>query len=303
MNDTQAGGSVAVARRIEIGDCGIHVTVHRGTRRQDEDRPALVCLHGGPGIDGAGLRLMFSELADVADVIVPDQRGHGRSDLSTPDRWDLDTWADDLAAVIGELRLARPIVLGLSFGGWVAIRHASRHPRQAGGLIVAAMTPRLPAPQQIADRMGALAGAAAAHAWLRAHAQPSEQATAEMQRLCMPLMARRPPSPALAAVRATQRHTPQVNEHFTPQFQKLDLTGELRTVACSTLVILGELDPFVTEEVVASTADSLPADGRLVMVPDAAHDLFADAPDRLLREVRRFAVGPEADDSARVTRS
>src|ERR1051326_8970662 len=132
------------------------------------------------------------------------------------------------------------------------------------------------------------AGPAAEQAWLRVHTHPSEQSTAEMQRLCMPLMARRPPSPALAAVRATQRQTPQVNEHFTPQFQKLDLTPELRTVACPTLIILGELDPLLTEETIASTAESLPTDGRLITVPYAAHDLFADAPDTLLHEVRRF---------------
>jgi pimeloyl-ACP methyl ester carboxylesterase len=297
MNEIKTGASVEVARRVEIGDCGIHVTVHRRVRRQGGAGRALVCVHGGPGIDGSGLRLMFSDLADVADVVVPDQRGHGLSDLSTPDRWDLDTWADDLAVVIGELRLTRPVVLGISFGGWVAIRHAVRHPRQASGLIVAAMTPRLPAPEQIARRMGALAGPAAEQAWLRVHAQPGDQATAEMQRLCMPLMARRPPSPALAAVRATQRHTPLVNEHFTPQFQKLDLTGELRAVACPTLLILGALDPFVTGEVIASTVESLPADGRLIIVPDAAHDLFADAPGRLLDEVRRFVAGPEAQSS------
>jgi pimeloyl-ACP methyl ester carboxylesterase len=288
MNDTTTGGSDEVARRIEIDDCGLHVTVHRGVRRADESRRALVCLHGGPGIDGSGVRLMLRDVADVADVVVPDQRGHGLSDLSTPATWNLDTWADDLAAVIDSLRLARPIVLGISFGGWVAIRHASRHPGQASGLIVAAMTPRLPTAEQIAHRMGALAGAAAEQAWLRVHAQPSGLATAEMQRLCMPLMARRLPSAALAAVRATQRHTPQVNEHFTPQFQELDLTGELRAVACPTLVILGDLDPFVTDEVVAATVESLPADGRLITVADAAHDLFADAPDRLLSEVRRF---------------
>src|SRR5580693_8629538 len=131
MNDAEAGGSVEVARRIEVGDCGIHVTVHRGVPRQAGSGRSLVCVHGGPGIDGSGLRLMFSDLADAADVIVPDQRGHGLSDLSTPERWELDTWADDLAAVIEELHLARPAVLGISFGGWVAIRHASRHPQQA----------------------------------------------------------------------------------------------------------------------------------------------------------------------------
>jgi pimeloyl-ACP methyl ester carboxylesterase len=53
----------------------------------------------------------------------------------------------------------------------------------------------------------------------------------------------------------------------------------------------------VTEEVVASTVEALPADGRLIIVPDAAHDLFADAPDRLLHEVRRFVAEPEAENS------
>jgi pimeloyl-ACP methyl ester carboxylesterase len=46
----------------------------------------------------------------------------------------------------------------------------------------------------------------------------------------------------------------------------------------------------VTEEVIASTVESLPADGRLITVPDAAHDLFADAPERLLHEVRGFVA-------------
>ena len=236
---------------------------------------------------------MFSDLTDIADVIVPDQRGHGLSDLSTPDMWNLDTWADDLAAVIDELGPVRPVVFGISFGGWVAIRHSFRHPQQTAGLIVASTTPRLPTVEQVARRMGVMGGAAAEQAWLRVHAEPSE-AAAQMEELCMPLMARRPPSPALAAVRATQRYTPQVNDHFTPQFQKLDLTDELRTAACPTLVIVGELDPLLTEEVVASTAASLPANGRLVTIPDAAHDLFADAPDRLLHEVRRFLTEPEA---------
>ncbi|MBW8806766.1 MAG: alpha/beta hydrolase [Catenulisporales bacterium] len=72
------------------------------------------------------------------------------------------------------------------------------------------------------------------------------------------------------------------------------MTGELRTVACPTLVIVGDLDPLLTEEVVALTAESLPPDGRLITVPDAAHDLFADAPDLLLHEVRRFVIETEA---------
>jgi hypothetical protein len=101
------------------------------------------------------------------------------------------------------------------------------------------MTPRLPTVEQVARRMGEMAGSAAGQAWLRLHAEPGEEAAAEVRRLCMPLMSRREASPGLAAVRAPQRRTPQVSDHFTPRFQELDLTGELRTVACPVLVILG----------------------------------------------------------------
>lgn len=275
--------------RIEADGCGIHVTVQRGAVRQDgSERRALICLHGGPGVEGSGQRLIFSELTDVVDVVVPDQRGHGLSDLSTPDLWNLDRWADDVAAVIDELGLVRPVVFGISFGGWVALHHAFRHPRQAAGLIISSTTPRLPTIEQVAHRMGALGGEAAEQAWLSVHAEASEQAVARMQEACMPLMALRPPSPALAAVRATQRLTPQVNEHFTPQFQLLDLTDELRTVVVPTLLMVGEHDPLLTEEVIAAAGEALPDGGRLVVVPDAAHDLFADAPEVLVGEVRRF---------------
>ncbi|MBS2533207.1 alpha/beta hydrolase [Catenulispora sp. NF23] len=278
------------AHTIRVDGTGIYVTVHSAAGRPPGSGRALVCLHGGPGIDGSGQRLMLSALADVADVVVPDQRGHGLSDPSTPDKWELDTWADDVAAIIDELGLDRPVVYGISFGGWVAIRHAARHPRQTGGLIVASMTPRVPSPEEIARRMGTLAGPAAEQAWLRAHYRPSTEAVEEMQRLCLPLMARRQPSPALAAVRAAQWFSPQLDAHFTPQYEILDLTPDLRGVAVPTLVILGELDPFVTAEAIAATAEALPAKGRLVTLPDVAHDLFADAPDTLLREVRDFVV-------------
>ncbi|MEY9932272.1 proline-specific peptidase [Catenulispora sp. GP43] len=291
-----------LTHRIEVDGCGIHVTVQRGMPQQDGGtRRALVCLHGGPGVEGSGQRLNFSGMTDVVDVVVPDQRGHGLSDLSTPDQWNLDRWADDVAAIIDELGLVSPIVFGISFGGWVALHHAFRHPRQAAGLIVASTTPRLPTIEQVARRMGTLGGQAAEDAWLSVHAEASEQAVARMQEACMPLMALRSPSPALAAVRATQRLTPQVNEHFTPQFQELDLTDELRTVAVPTLLIVGEHDPLLTEEVIASAAEALPAGGRLVVVPDAAHDLFVDAPDRLLEEVRRFVVAALSHKDTRST--
>jgi pimeloyl-ACP methyl ester carboxylesterase len=79
-------------------------------------------------------------LVDGFRVITPDSRGHGRStnpagELSYP------LIADDVAALIEALELARPVVGGWSDGGQVALELGARHPGVAGGLIVGAAYP------------------------------------------------------------------------------------------------------------------------------------------------------------------
>ena len=53
------------------------------------DKPTLVLLHGGPGYDHTSFKPVFSRLADVAQVVYVDHRGHGRSDRGRPPsgRW------------------------------------------------------------------------------------------------------------------------------------------------------------------------------------------------------------------------
>ncbi|GAA1018517.1 hypothetical protein Aple_081240 [Acrocarpospora pleiomorpha] len=98
-------------------------------------------------------------------------------------------------------------------------------------------------------------------------------------------MSRRAPRPDLAAVRAGQAYHAEVNEHFTPQFQRLDLTEELRSYPHSGLVMVGEFDPLVPAESAAATAAAF--GGELRVVPDAAHDLLVDAPDALIDALRQ----------------
>ncbi|MFN3257756.1 MAG: alpha/beta fold hydrolase [Ilumatobacter sp.] len=60
-------------------------------------------------------------------VVTVDQRGHGQS--SKPDDgYDVVTCADDLADLIGVLRLDRPVVAGQSWGGNVVLELGFRHP-------------------------------------------------------------------------------------------------------------------------------------------------------------------------------
>jgi pimeloyl-ACP methyl ester carboxylesterase len=88
--------------------------------RRMRRRPMLVLLHGGPGFDHSYFKPSHSALSDTVQLLYVDHRGNGRSDYSDPAFWNLAQWADDLRALLDLLEIENPIVLGLSFGGFVA---------------------------------------------------------------------------------------------------------------------------------------------------------------------------------------
>jgi pimeloyl-ACP methyl ester carboxylesterase len=70
-------------------------------------------------------------------VVTVDLLGHGDSDMPTDMRaYNMSTFADQLATVIDELELDRPVVGGTSLGANVALEMATRHPNAARGLFI-----------------------------------------------------------------------------------------------------------------------------------------------------------------------
>lgn len=72
-------------------------------------------------------------------VVAHDRRGHGRSSQTWHGN-EMDTYADDLAAVIDSLDLHRVTLVGHSAGGGEIVRYLSRHgtARVAGIVLIAA---------------------------------------------------------------------------------------------------------------------------------------------------------------------
>ena len=67
-------------------------------------------------------------------VVALDQRGHGRS-FKPDDGYDFASVASDLDAFIDAVGLSRPVIVGHSWGGDVALEYAVAHPRKTGGLV------------------------------------------------------------------------------------------------------------------------------------------------------------------------
>jgi len=85
----------------------------------------LILLHGGVNPDSFGSNL--EELAKGRQVIAVHLQAHGRTpDTDRPLR--CETMGDDIAAVIGHLKLGKADVMGYSLGSFVALQTAIRHP-------------------------------------------------------------------------------------------------------------------------------------------------------------------------------
>jgi pimeloyl-ACP methyl ester carboxylesterase len=114
--------------QVEIG--GLRIAYRRaGTG------PPLVLVHGAV-CDGRVWRGLLEDLADEFTVIAWDAPGCGGSD-DPPETFRLGDFADCLAGVISALGLARPYVLGHSFGGGLALELHRRHRSLPGALVLA----------------------------------------------------------------------------------------------------------------------------------------------------------------------
>jgi pimeloyl-ACP methyl ester carboxylesterase len=101
--------------------------------------PAVILIHGGLG-SHTQWESVVPELMPAFRVITPDSRGHGRS-TNPGGELSYSAIADDVAALIAALGLARPVVGGWSDGGQVVLELGARHPGAAGALIVGAAYP------------------------------------------------------------------------------------------------------------------------------------------------------------------
>ena len=94
----------------------------------------LLLIHGGT----ATSQSWASHLPAFTEhfrVFAPDSRGHGRTDNPTGDL-GYRVMADDVAALIGALGLQRPLVLGYSDGGQIALELGIRYPGLARALVL-----------------------------------------------------------------------------------------------------------------------------------------------------------------------
>jgi pimeloyl-ACP methyl ester carboxylesterase len=101
--------------------------------RRGSGYPVLV-LHGAPGGYDQGL-LLDGVLGDGFEVIAPSRSGYLRTPLA--DNRSFEEQAALLVALLDALDVERPIVVGISCGGPVALQLAAEYPERVAGLVLA----------------------------------------------------------------------------------------------------------------------------------------------------------------------
>jgi non-heme chloroperoxidase len=93
------------------------------------DGPPILFIHGLSQNHLCWAKQYQSTLAEEFRLVADDLRGHGMSEapLEPGHYSDAKLWADDVAAIIDQLGLDRPVLVGWSYGGFVICDYLRAH--------------------------------------------------------------------------------------------------------------------------------------------------------------------------------
>ena len=252
------------------------------------EKPTLLLLHGGPGFDHSGFRPYFDRVADIAQVIYYDHRGHGRSDRRPPAEWTLDTFADDVVRLCDALGIVKPIVLGQSFGGFVAQRYIERHPDHPSKVILSSTSPRMMMARKVAmfaKLGGPEAGESAARFW----SDPNPATWDDYGVHCRHLYNTTPQDPHGGA--RTIHEFDILYASASGEQRTMNLLPGLANATCPVLVMVGEEDPVCPVADAQDIAAALPPQWMQYRAfPNVGHGAWRDDVDAAFAELRRFIL-------------
>ena len=249
----------------------------------DGQGPALVLLHGAFS-DSRFWRKQLEGLSTDFTVVAWDAPGCGRSS-DPPATFRLPEYADCLAGFIDALGLEAPHVLGLSFGGGLALEHYRRYPE-------------VPATLTLASAYAGWAGSLPAHevearlGQVLANAQrPVEEWVEEF----LPDAFARPVPPQVVNDFTTMMLDvrPAGTVPMLRGFAEADLREVLPEVQVPVLLLYGDADVRSPLRVAEEMDAALPQ-SRLVVLPGIGHASNLESPETFNNEVRAFlqSAGP-----------
>lgn len=301
MSDDETGPETEEYRSETMERTVNGATLHVETRGDPED-PAIMALHGGPGIsDGRKSITGFGPLAEDHYLVAPDYRGCGRSSLTPP--YTNEQFAADVEALRDELDLGDVVLIGGSYGGFITQQFAVDHPDHLRGFILrdTAATPeydrkargiareRLP---EVKERNIDVPHISEEE--LDRVMDGNVRSDEEFRRLFHGMLPLYSPSlDEFDAEGAAERigdlhfHHETHNQMFSEAFPNMDYTDDLPNVEVPALVTVGRHDWITPPEASEEIASLLP-DARLEIFEESGHNPHFDQREEYMAIVDEF---------------
>src|SRR5712691_6293152 len=270
------------------------ITTKDGTRIYYKDwgsGPPVVWSHGWPLSADAWEDQMLFLGARGFRCIAHDRRGHGRS--SQP--WagnEMDTYADDLAALVGALELKDGVQVGHSTGGGEVARFLGRHgtTRVAKAVLIGAVPP-------IMVKTPANPGGLPMDAFDQIRAGVLADRSQFFKDLAIPFYgANRPGSKVSQGLRDSFWLQGMMAGHKAvydciKQFSETDFTEDLKKMEVPTLILHGDDDQIVPIADSAMLSSKLVKGARLKVIPGAPHGMCSTLKNQINSELLAFIRG------------
>jgi pimeloyl-ACP methyl ester carboxylesterase len=244
---------------------------------QAGEGPPLALLHGALS-DSRVWRRQMEELSDEFTVVAWDAPGAGQSsDPAEP--FGMAEWADALAAFLGAVKLGAAHILGLSWGGSLALELYRRHPEGAASLILA---------DTYAGWKGSLSSEGCTERLemaLRTSTMPSSELVARwLPELASEATSSEPVHELASIISDVHPAGVRLMAH---SMAEADLRDVLPQIDVPTLLLWGEHDERSPLSIAEDMCAAIPG-AKLAVIPDAGHDSNIDQPRRFSAEVRDF---------------
>jgi proline iminopeptidase len=274
---------------VTLNGVRLHYTV-RGSG------PVLIAHSGGPGMD-ARIWDDFANIADFVTIVTLHPRGSGLSGPAAQDAYLLPDYVSDIEALRLHLGLDKPILMGWSHGGMVAMQFAFTYPDSLCKLIL------FDTSAYFGEFLGDIEGAVRefkdepwferSFAALRAEWAGEYNTDEDMAHLWaeeMKFYFKRFDERA----RAYHKRTKDLPLRIAPlktfndqEAASMDLRAHLHKIRVPTLVIVGRHD-FITNVTMAEEMARHIPEARLEIFEDSGHFALVEEPEKFYRVIKEF---------------
>jgi proline iminopeptidase len=274
---------------VTLNGVQIHYTV-RGTG------PALIAHSGGPGMDARDWD-DFAKIDEFVTIVVLHPRGSGLSGPAAEDAYLLPDYASDVEALRIHLGLDKPIVMGWSHGGMVAMQFAARYPDSLSKLILVDTS------AYFGEFLSDIEGAVQAfknEPWfetsftaLKAEWAGEYKTDEDMMHLWAEeakFYFKKFDERAQAYHERTKDlpiRTAPLKIFNDKEAPTLDLRPQLKNIQVPTLVIVGRHD-FITNVAMAEEMVKHIPEARLEVFEDSGHFVLVEEPEKFYRVIKEF---------------